>query len=76
MSYAIDRVAAELHEDLERYGIVVKPGSRAIIYSDWPVRILDPYTDARKCRKILKEYIKHGKAKVDAANAAKQGRLL
>lgn len=75
MSTALERVARELQPELTKYGIEVKPEARAILYAD-KAQILDPYTDARKCRAILKEYIKRGKAKVDAANQAKQGRLL
>jgi hypothetical protein len=75
VSTALGRVAAQLKPELDKYGIEVKGDARAIIY-DNKVRVLDPYTDARKCEKILKEYIKHGKAKAEAIQQSKQGRLL
>ncbi len=75
MSYAIERVAQELSADLKKYDIRVDGPSRAIIHADG-VLVVDPYTDARKCRKILKESIKKAKAKADAKAQANQGSLL
>lgn len=75
MSPSNERVVTQLQPELKKYGIVVNIRASIFVYDNLAHK-LEPYMDSRKLEKLLKEYIKRGKAKAEAAQQAKQGRLL
>lgn len=74
MSYALTRVATELKDQLDRYGIEVRGADRVILYEDRAIRV-DPYTTSRKCKTILLKMIKDAKQKAAAKQQEKQANL-
>lgn len=63
MSTALGRVAQELSSELFAAGIEVRGDDYMIIVGDTATRI-DKYTDARKCRALLKKLIKREKKRI------------
>lgn len=74
MSYALDRAAAYLSEDLKKYKIEVPKGNRVFIRRGMAVAV-DPFTTYRKCLSILRAAIREEKRLAEVEQMKNQGSL-